>query len=107
MAFKFVKGSDVDVVVQILDAVTKVPFNLAGYTSATGFFPKDDEVSSVPITNVTVMSQDLGKLRLSLTDADTAQLLAGGTNFQVTVDQGTKRTIVLFENSIEILAPFF
>lgn len=106
MAFKFVKGSDVDVVVQIIDAQTKLPFNLTGFTSATALFPKDDGLG-FPVTNVSVLSEDLGKLRISMTDTDTLQLLEAGTSFQVTVDQGTKRTIVLFNEAIEILAPLF
>lgn len=104
--YKFVKGSDVEITVNMIDKKTKAPYNLLGFTGATATFPNSDGTTlNVPGT---LLSEDLGRIKFSLTDSQT-DLLQEGTDqsIQMTVDQGTKRTISILDAALDIFPKLF
>lgn len=91
---EIVKGEDTILIVQILDE-NEDPVSLAGFTDATAFFSGGVEATG------SVVSSDLGKLSFPISDTDTADLVAGDEeSFEVEINQGTTKTIVLFEKML-------
>lgn len=103
MAFKFVKGSDVTITIQMIDKATKLPYQLSDFTAATGYLPKDDNSTYLAVSG-SLESEDLGKLKFVINETDSAGLLAGDAiDMQVDVDQSTKRTIFVLEGKLQVL----
>ncbi len=105
-SISIVKGSDVTLTVNLTDKATKEPYSLAGFTGASGYLPGANGVAVVAPGSV--VSSDRGILQFPFSDTLTALLEAGeGRDFQVIVDQGTTRRIVLFEEAVNVLDQIF
>lgn len=102
MAFKFVKGSDVAITVQIVDKATKLPYQLSDFTSATGYLQKVD--SEFLAVSGSLVSEDLGKVKFQVNETQSADLQAGDeVDMQIGIDQGIVRTIFVLKGKLQII----
>lgn len=84
-----VQGQNVTFTVQLIDKETCDPFSLAGFTGATGYFPKEDD-TALAVTG-SLVSSDLGKISFALQPADTDLIKAGDElDFEIEADTGDK-----------------
>jgi len=96
-----IKGSDTKIVVTVIDKATKEPYSLAGFTSATGFLSNTD-ATTLAVTG-TLLSSDLGKIQFEIDEVSTALLASGDAqSMEVVIDQGTTRSIVQFDQVLDI-----
>lgn len=103
MGIKFVKGSDVNIAIQLVDKTTKEPFSLVGFTGATGYFAAEDGGECIAVTG-SLVSADCGKLSFILDEATTPLLAAGDAqDLEIIVDKGLDRTITQILGQMEIV----
>lgn len=103
---KIVKGQDRSITVQLVKESDGLPYSLADFTAATGYFPKAD-LTALAVSG-SLVSSDLGTIKFVMTETDTLDLKAGeDQSFEVEVDQGATKTIVQFEDSLDVFERLF
>jgi hypothetical protein len=101
-----VQGSDINLVITILDKNTGKVFPLTGLTAASVSFKNADNTTLTK--SATVKSSDRGELECSLTKTDTAALEPGDSqDIKITIDQGTKRSIAQPKGVLAVEAAVF
>ena len=104
---KIIKGQDRTITVQMVKASDKTPYSLDGFTGATGYFPQADSTDGLAVSGQLV-SEDLGTIKFVMSESDTALLAAGeDQGFEVEFDQGSTKTIVQFEEKLDVFDRLF
>lgn len=101
---KIVKGSDVLVTVQLIDknSCTQSPFSLTGFTGCTGYFDQQDSDTALAATG-SLVSADLGKVQIPLSETQTDLLEAGEElDFEVVVEKGSDTIIAQILGKLEV-----
>lgn len=100
-----VRSSDAFLVVQMTYRGTSEPYAFQNWTGATGFFPGETAVLEVPAS---LVSADLGKLRLEIAASGTALLAVGDEQtFQVDFQDDRGLTKILFDGAISVVDPLY
>jgi hypothetical protein len=106
---EIVQGSDRILKLTIRDK-NGDPYDLTSNTEITAKFTKTDG-SDLEVTKtggaVTIIGNELlGKIQVSLTDTQTAEIEAGiKIDFVVIIDKGTDRKICRFNQQIDVVTP--
>lgn len=97
-----IKGEDRVVRVNLTDKKTGELYDLSGFSGATAYFAGDDD-ATIAVTGGVDGSDDTGRLIFTLSEVDTAAMLAADPgSMEVVLDQGDKRTIIQFEDKLTI-----
>lgn len=100
-----VRESDAFLVVQMSYRGTSTPYGFENFTGATGFFSGESAVLEVPAS---LVSADLGKLRLELAASATSGLVLGDEQtFQVDFQDDRGLTKILFDGAISVVDPLY
>ena len=105
---KIVRGSDREFNVRIIDQDTKEPFDLTTVTDTDikAEFVKSD-LSCLSLTgsaSITIVSALGGKIKITMTPADTLALKVGlGQSFELEITKTAKLSIVQFEGCLDVL----
>jgi hypothetical protein len=103
---KIVQGSDIAVTVSLTDLSTNEPFNLTGFTGATGYFPAASG-GGLPVIG-TLISADCGKLGFDMDEAQTGALLAGeDQDIEVEIAKGSDTILSQIIGKLTVLERLF
>lgn len=106
-----IKGSDREITVRITLKETGEPFDLTGVDEITALFRKADEsVLQKTMTGgaISILSACAGKIKILLTEADTASLKVGeAQSFEIEVEVGSITSIVQFVETLNVIDRVF
>jgi len=109
-----VMGADIQFAVRVVSNPSGDPFSLTGVTDIHAIFQNDPALAQAPIevtmgqNQVTPDATIQGKVNITLTQAQTAQLLAGDSqSFELLLIFGSTRYIVEFVGALNVVARLF
>lgn len=106
-----IRGSDRELFLRILVKDTGEPFDLTGATEISASFRNEDGTTLTKLLTtlgITVISAEAGKIKVTLTDANTVLLKVGvDQDFEVVIDIGSVRSIVQFKEALNVEAKIF
>lgn len=100
-----VREADAFLVVQMTYRGTSTPYSFENLVGATGFFSGETAVIEVPAS---LVSADLGKLRLDMAASATSGLVVGDEQtFQVDFEDDRGLTKILFDGALSVVEPLY
>jgi len=102
-----VQGQDIEPLIYIIDEETCTPFDLTGVTEIRALFNKTDGTKLIKTYTlsggVTIISDLGGKIKVTLTAANTALLKTGECqSFEVEITKATKINIIQFLGKLNV-----
>lgn len=107
-----IRESDREFSVRVTIKETGAPFDLTGVTQIKAYFPKADgtalEKNMTPSGAISVLSACAGKIKITLSEADTALLNVGeAQSFEVEIQIGTNTSIIQFVEALNVIDRVF
>lgn len=101
-SFTLIKGSDIEIIVDLVNKATRQPVALDGFEGATGYFAKE---GSWYAASGGLHSSDRGQVKLVIPRADSATIdaMPDGADIEVQVDKSGKRIIAQILGSVMIV----
>lgn len=111
-SLNIIRGSDREFSVRIVIKESSDPFDLTGVSQIKAYFPKDDGTAliknMISSGDIAVLSPTTGKIRIYLSESDTASLNVGeAQSFEVEVQIGTVTSIVQFVETLNVIDRVF
>jgi hypothetical protein len=107
-----IRGSDREFSIRIAIKESGEPFDLTGVTQILAYFPKEDGSAlvknMVSSGDIAVLSPTTGKIRVYLSETDTASLSVGEVqSFEIEVQIGGVTSIVQFVETLNVIDRVF
>jgi hypothetical protein len=111
-AINIIRESDREFSVRIEIKSSGDPFDLTGASQIKAYFPKPDgtalEINMNPSNSIVILNAMGGKIKIALSEAETALLNVGeAQSFEVEIQIGTITSIVQFVEALNVIDRVF